>query len=72
MVFTDQPSSHNFISHIFMLDLHTFQYLALHDLINIMKNSDSIFTCKTAENDENKLLITFPEEHISLDRFDNR
>ena len=60
MVFLDQLSFH------FILDIDTSQYLALHDLINSVDNLDSIFVCKTEENeDENKLYITFLEEHIS-------
>ena len=53
-----------------MLGFVTLQYPALHDLINIPENPDSIFACKTEENkEENELFITFPVEHISFLRF---
>ena len=71
MVFLDQASSHKLLTHIFMLDIDTLQYLALHNLINIKENPDSIFEYDTVVNkDENELLIKFPEEHFSSDSFE--
>ena len=52
IVFSDQPSFHKLLTHIFMLEVHTSKYLALHDLINITKSADNIFACKN--KDKNK------------------
>ena len=42
----DQPSFDKFFTHVFMLALDTSQYQALHDLINITVNPDSILHIK--------------------------
>ena len=44
---------------VFKTDLDASQYLALHDLICSIENSDDVFVCDTKENeDKNELHIT--------------
>ena len=68
MVYSDQPSFHKVLTHIFVLDLELVQNLVLHDLINCMEDLDIILVCDTEENkDKNELYLLFLEEHISSD-----
>ena len=43
MVFSDKSIFHKVLTHIFTLHLDTLQYLALHDLINIIQSADNFF-----------------------------
>ena len=66
MAFSGQPF-YKLLTCIFSLHLEMLQYPALHDLINITENSDTIFACDTMENEEKyKLFITFflKKKHI--------
>ena len=42
MIFLEQLHFHKLLTHIFILNLDTLQYLALHEHINIAENPDNI------------------------------
>ena len=46
MDFTNEPSFHNLVTHIFTLNLNITHYLALHDLIYITENEDNTLHVK--------------------------
>ena len=62
----DGPNFHKLLTYISIIDLDITQYPTFHDLPhNVMYDSD-VFQLDDNEDseDENKLYITFPDEHI--------
>ena len=56
-LFSDQPSSYKFLTHIFTLELHTSPYPALHDLVSSAETQNNILLQKIKEDGEKEKIL---------------